>query len=207
MQAHVIQQLLATAIEEDRKAQAQLDSIVLIGGASALLASITFLNYIAKTPARWTLGVLTAAWLLILGGCLCAMVALLRTRHASRILQNTLSTMLVESRERMSPTEEAAFDQAHKRTRSLSGQSLGLFGGGIVLLVTFAVANLPWRTAQGVTSTLSSGTPMHRPNPQSPPTPPKDDPFKRGYDFNVPPTIRPEPPQPTPQPPKSEPNK
>lgn len=133
--------------DEDRKAQDRLDQIVLVGGAGAILASVTFLKDIAPSPASGTLGILVAAWVALLAGGFCAVLSLLTTRRTARALLQAYAAMLAEGRPTMTAAEHARVEADNGRTRKLSAAGLATFAAGVGLLLTFAGVNLPWRPA------------------------------------------------------------
>lgn len=136
----LLQVYLSNALERDASAQERLDQIVLVGGAGAILASVSFVGGRSGTLNYY--GILLLSWGLLLAAGLMAIRSLASTRETAGLLQNTYTVMIRADRREMTKAEYDAIVSANRATASKTQLALTLFGFGILALTTFAALTI-----------------------------------------------------------------
>lgn len=140
-------ELKKVAQSEHQKATESLRQIALIGGPAAILASLTFIKDLAPHPVVYSAAALAGAWGAFLVGAWLALSSLKQHRMAARAFEKLLDRKIEQGN---SSYQKGDFDEMkppNDRSEVLGARAIRWFLGGVVLLVLFAVANLPFGKA------------------------------------------------------------
>lgn len=139
-----IRELKRATLEQEQKASDILIQAPLLAGPAAILASITFLKDIAPNPVFLSVLLLLGSWGAYTVGAWRALTSLRLMRSTARDLDQIIESKLDQNDPYLRKGDQDSLYERNKNSEKARVAAMTSFQAGTLLLMLFAVINLPF---------------------------------------------------------------